>query len=461
MKIAIENLGAIRAASLDVSDLTIICGKNNTGKTYIAYALFGFLDYWHTELSIDIPNDIITAIMEKGAISVPIKDFAQNSDKILAVASQQYSKAIHSVFAGEKSFFKDSIVKVEVEKDSAYQKKEIKFKAGSVGRSLLEVRKEKGDDHLQISLLVDRNSEDLPPRSFVEDMLSAAVRDTLFTDNVPLPFIASAERTGSAIFQKELDFTRNRLIDVIGDKNSNISVAHLLGNFRGEYPIPVRRNVDFIRTLPNLINQKSFFASEHPEILNQFTDIIGGAYKVTKDGEVQFLPKDKRGIKLNLIESSSAVRSLLDIGFYIKYIAQKGDIIIVDEPELNLHPENQRKVARLFAQMVNVGVKVFVTTHSDYLIKELNTLIMLNNGGERLQEIAKRENYNSNELLSPKKVGVYIAKEDLVKLEGYSRKVRCQTLVRAPVDETGIELETFDATIDDMNRIQDEIIWGE
>ena len=51
---------------------------------------------------------------------------------------------------------------------------------------------------------------------------------------------------------------------------------------------------------------------------------------------------------------------------------------MVDEPELNLHPENQRRMARLFARLVNVGVKVFVTTHSDYIVKELNTLILLN-----------------------------------------------------------------------------------
>ena len=76
-------------------------------------------------------------------------------------------------------------------------------------------------------------------------------------------------------------------------------------------------------------------------------------------------------------ESSSAVRSLLDIGFYLEHIAKKGDLLIIDEPELNLHPENQRCIARLLAKLVNYGIKVFITTHSDYIVKELNTLIML------------------------------------------------------------------------------------
>ena len=51
---------------------------------------------------------------------------------------------------------------------------------------------------------------------------------------------------------------------------------------------------------------------------------------------------------------------------------------MIDEPELNLHPDNQRRIARLLARLVNLGIKVFITTHSSYIIKELNTLIMLN-----------------------------------------------------------------------------------
>jgi len=162
------------------------------------------------------------------------------------------------------------------------------------------------------------------------------------------------------------------------------------------------------------------------------------------------------------VESSSAVRSLLDIGFYLRHVATPGDLLMVDEPELNLHPKNQRRVARLFARLVNIGIKVFITTHSDYIIKELNTLIMLNQGGERLKTFAEREQYSDSEILSPDKVKVYIAEEVLIKLDGMQRKTKCQTLIQADIDsKLGIEARSFDKTIEDMNRIQEEIVWGE
>jgi predicted ATPase len=135
---------------------------------------------------------------------------------------------------------------------------------------------------------------------------------------------------------------------------------------------------------------------------------------------------------------------------------------MVDEPELNLHPENQCRMARLFARLVNLGIKVFITTHSDYIIKELNTLIMLKQDKPHLKQIAQEEVYRAQELIDFTKIKVYIAEEISIKLDGHQRKTKCQTLTPADINPTqGIEARSFDQTIERMNRIQEAIIWGE
>jgi len=48
MKFRFKNLGPIKQADLELGDLTIIAGRNNTGKTYLAYALYGFLKHLKT-----------------------------------------------------------------------------------------------------------------------------------------------------------------------------------------------------------------------------------------------------------------------------------------------------------------------------------------------------------------------------------------------------------------------------
>ena len=136
---------------------------------------------------------------------------------------------------------------------------------------------------------------------------------------------------------------------------------------------------------------------------------------------------------------------------------------MVDEPELSLHPGNQRRIARLFARLANIGVKVFITTHSDYIVKELNTLIMLNHDKPYLKRIAEENGYRESELINVNQVKVYIAEKALMPLEeGQKRRKRGHTLVPANIHSRfGIGVRSFDKTIDDMNKIQDEIVWGE
>ena len=135
---------------------------------------------------------------------------------------------------------------------------------------------------------------------------------------------------------------------------------------------------------------------------------------------------------------------------------------MVDEPELNLHPENQRRIARLFARLVNAGVKVFITTHSDYIVKELNTLIMLNDDKPHLKRIAEENGYRDAELIDVDQVKVYTATKALMPLEdGQKKRRRGHTLVATDIDpKFGIKADSFNKTIDKMNDIQEDIIWG-
>jgi hypothetical protein len=461
MKISIKNLGAIKQAEFTISDLTIICGQNNTGKTYATHATYGFLDYLRSNADFPVDRDAIDKLFNEGSVQISLASYVANLSKHLNVVAKKYSNILYRIFAGNEKQFDASELSCALDLKEVFVFADVDITFGSAEKSVLQIRSSQEKNILNISLIVEKSNDDLPPRHLVENMISDGIGYAVMGRLIPKPFLASAERTGAAIFQKELDFTKNRLVEMLGDKNSKLNPVQFLGKFSGEYPIAVRRNVDFIRDLPNITHKESFILKNHPEILDAFRDVIGGEYRVTKDGEIQYIPTSNRSVKLSLVESSSAVRSLLDIGFYLRHIASPGDLLMVDEPELNLHPENQRRVARLFSRLVNIGIKVFITTHSDYIIKELNTLIMLNQQGTRYNKIAECEGYRKDELLDFDRVRVYIAEPALLKLDGRIRKSSCQTLVLADIDPLmGIEARSFDATIEDMNRIQEEIIWG-
>lgn len=460
MLIQIKNLGVLKQAEFSPGDLTILCGGNNTGKTYATYTLFGFFSLWEEVLSIDIDESLIKGLLADGVIGIDITQYIENAAAILSDGCREYAKRLPMVFAAQAERFKDTEFQITLDSEEICPVSQFERRIRTENAEHFSITKSEGSTELIVTLLVEKDKVKIPA-NIIKQFIARALKEIIFGKLFPNPFISSAERTGAAIFSKELNFQRNRLLEEMSQTDKNIDPVDLLFKVYQDYALPVRANVEFTRKLDTIAKKNSFIAEKYPGVLNDFADIIGGEYTVDKNDVLYYIPTGKR-VKLSLDESSSAVRSLLDIGFYIRHVAEPGDLLMVDEPELNLHPENQRKVARLFARLVNLGIKVFITTHSDYIIKELNTLIMLNHDKPHLKRIAEKEGYKKEELLSPGKIKVYIAEKAPVLLEGRQRKTSCLTLTPADIDpELGIEARSFDKTIESMNRIQEEIIWYE
>lgn len=460
MNIQIKNLGPLRQAEYSLGEMTIICGNNNTGKTYATYALFGFLTFWRDAFPIEVSEEKVNQLLAEGTVRVEIAPYVSDANNILARGCQVYAGKLPMIFASPSERFTGSEFEVSLASGDIHPMDHFESRTQSAKADLFSLTKEPGSNDLIVTLLSEKEKIKIPT-NIISRIIGDAIKNIVFGNLFSRPFIASAERTGAAIFRKELNFARNRLLEQVSQTDKNLNPLELLTKVYQDYPLPVKINVDFTRQLENVAKKKSVIAEKHPAVLAEFADIIGGEYTVTENDELYFVPRDRK-IRLTMDESSSAVRSLLDIGFYLRHIAQIGDLLIIDEPELNLHPENQRRVARLLARLVNLGIKVFITTHSDYIIKELNTLIMLSHDKPRLKRIAECEGYRREEMLSASKVKMFIAEESLIMLAGSKRKSRCLSFTEANIDPiSGIEARSFDATIETMNRIQDEIVWGE
>ncbi len=457
----LKNIGILKQAEFSLGDLTLICGENNTGKTYTAYTLYGFLESWRKFINVPIDDAQIRTLQSDGALKIELTPYVEKANQMLAEACKNYCEQLDAVFAAPEGTFQHSEFHIELstisERDQGFRT-EIEIDQ----EPFFTASKESGSRVLIFALAVDRKKQTKINPIFVKDALRFTISSAIFSNSLPRPFISSVERTGAAIFSKELNFSRNRLLDEIGRSDQKIDPLDLLSKSYKNYPVPVEDNVDFTRQISDIAKRKSFIAKEHPEVLDDFTDIVGGTYVITQSDLLYYLPKGTR-LRLTMDQSSSSVRSLLDLNFYLYCEAREGDLLMVDEPELSLHPENQRRIARLFARLANLGVKVFITTHSDYIVKELNTLIMLNQDKAHLKRIAEKNGYKDSELINLDQVKVYIAEKALLPLEdGQKRRKRGYTLVPAKTHPRfGIEVSSFDKTINSMNRLQDEIVWGE
>ena len=109
--------------------------------------------------------------------------------------------------------------------------------------------------------------------------------------------------------------------------------------------------------------------------------------------------------RLPLHRTSSMISELAPMIILLRYLVQKGDMIIVEEPESHMHPAAQRVIARALATMANNGVRVLITTHSDYLLQQISNLVVLSTKSTNQQE---QTGYSTDELLSPDNVAAFL-----------------------------------------------------
>jgi len=463
MKIHLKNLGILKQAEFSLGYLTLICGENNTGKTYTSYVLYGFLRSWQEFIHFPISDAQILSLFTEGT---PIKvKLPEKTGQLLRTICQTYADKLDTVFAAREGNFQDSEFCVLTNDINIRDTRELHSRVEPPQLSYFIVSKHKQSDEIVIT--VGKKDPEVRIDSalikIVREAINKIIPSIVFWGVFPNPFISTAERTGIATFRKELDSAWHRRFAEIKISQSDplAETGELLFQPLQNYPSAIEANMERTRRLEEIAKSKSFIAKEHPEVLEDFADIIGGEYTITQNDQLYYIPKGTRH-KLTMVESSRAVRPLLDLRFYLHHIARKGDLLMVDEPELSLHPENQRRIARLFARLSNLGVKVFITTHSDYIVKELNTLIMLNHDKPHLRRIVEENGYQDDELINADQVKVYVAEKALLPLEeGQKRRKRGHTLIAADIDpEFGIEVGSFDKTIDEMNKIQKDIVWG-
>ena len=108
--------------------------------------------------------------------------------------------------------------------------------------------------------------------------------------------------------------------------------------------------------------------------------------------------------EIRLNQSSSMVSELAPLILFLRGLVQPGDTLIIEEPEAHLHPGAQADMAVILARLVRAGVRVIVTTHSDWLLEEIGNLI--------LEGLLEDETDEPASWLVPEEVGVWHFQKD-------------------------------------------------
>ncbi|MHC5745687.1 MAG: AAA family ATPase [Nostoc sp.] len=416
MKVEIHNLGVIEELEIDLKPLTVFIGKNGTGKTWAAYTLasilgkHGFDRYWKsyingkTQQKYRIIDNAIEQFLQEGNVCIDLIKFAEEYAEAyindVAKSSPSWMKRFLSTersdFKSMKISFDLATVKQEILENVKKYSLERQISFGSQGKNYLNILKEIGENNIYFNIISKGSILKEVPMRLFKELLLQEVFQILHRSFYSYVYIFPTERTTFITFpfsiKKEivklenLDFEN---FDETSNSNVDLDIKTIISE-RLDQPKtkkPSEPVQSLIQILANAYikttDERQEEIKKRPEIaiyaeLAELLEkqILQGRIDFNEPGlenEILFQPSKK--IKLEMTIVSSMVKELAPLVLCLRYLAEPDELLIIDEPEMNLHPSAQIAIIEFLAMLVQAGLKVLITTHSPYILDHLSNLM--------------------------------------------------------------------------------------
>ncbi len=454
MKIKISNLGIISEGTIDLSKkISLFCGQNGTGKTYLAYVIYGLLK---NRLRFDDDNEIVDKLIENSRVTINI-DFQSIFDFKQSMFARTKNSLSDFFGIGEddskKLFPKFKIENTETEKEFKSRIISTEFttniKIFSIEFSLTKL---KGETQITISL--NENTSTTPLRlGLIRGYIKSSIESILAFYPIKDVVMFPVERNSINTFSKQLSIRKQDRFDTMllfKDKEKDIRKIESLLDLK-RYPLSISDELRVADDLVEIKKNKSKFYDFAEELERE---LLLGKVNISNDGEILFIPNNSPSTMLPIQMTASIIKTLSSLVVYLKHRAEDNDLIIIDEPEINLHPANQIILTRIFARLANKGFRLLISTHSDYIVRELNNLLILSRKDKTsVMKNAKEFDYKADEYINQEDLGVYSFKFK----NSNDSKI---TIEQVPVTETGFNIDAMDSVIDKQNDISERLYYS-
>jgi len=436
LKIGIKDFGPIAEGEIELKPLTVFIGPNNSGKSYAAILIRSIFEThavrfsWHEQFPLvlaekllpmddnlqemisdleskvdalkqgeilQIPNDIVDELVKAGFRGIYESRFGRK-------ITDSYSCNLKDLATFGKKSFSVSI------NFNSYEF-QLKYQEGKLGIKGFPKLNEKSDLRIKIERQVG-NKEQTDAWIISDGYVMTGASWT----GKSFPYVFT-NALSLAIPSRMLDSVMIPCHYIPSARSDKLQFYRLIvGNI-------FRRATSFGRekqqTIPELLGVVSDFISSIIEIspeekghYYQFAeelekDLLRGSI-VFKSQDADILPEAKyrfQGVDIPLQRASSSVTEIAPLILYLKYIVQPGSVLIIEEPEAHLHPGNIRILAKYLVRLVKKGVNVLITTHSEYLLEQLDNFVMLTNIDP--EERVERYGYEKDDFIKHTDFAVY------------------------------------------------------
>lgn len=360
MELKIRNVGKIDSADIEIKGITIIAGLNGTGKSTVSRSLFAMFHSfsnmsrkinWEKQYAIERLFLLSNYFLETYFINEGYKNIEEISGVLAGKTDKKNVYDILVRYFGNHEFVEeviDEIVKINSATDESLQNEIVsEIFLDEFNGYITNIRSHKNSQielkirDFEIKVLFDYNNELLELKGKKE-----LAHEIVYIDD---PFIIDSHN-----FSKK-DVERS-FLGRTGDKitNHRMSLSSHYANNKNLTLIDKANLKDKLRLIYKKIN-----------------DTLGSDISLFETDKDNI--SDARTKRLSLDSLSSGmktfylIKSLIDNGA----IVQNGTLIL-DEPEVHLHPDWQVTLAEVIVLLQReMGLHILINTHSPYFLRAI------------------------------------------------------------------------------------------
>lgn len=412
MRLHIENIGGLSDADIAIEGITVIAGENNVGKSTIGKSFYAFLnnmDTWRETYEKQCQANLVRYLNSKNTV---LEDLSMN---LSGAIRRRTNKVL--VMTNNFALQEDFITSIE-----DYQVAEDEKEREVAAKKLYEFLWQYCRKYMELYL--KQNTENVMSKNI--EKVDGWINDTISGfSSIELDELVMQKnminQSFQSVFQKQfrrVKSARSR-VSFYDDKDRKIYMEWDDGTEKMSAPLRISQQIHFIESpkiydflsdvryghvqkeylqylmAPNVFKKKDLFqvkrdssedffdlektSGEVKGVIDKLTDVMGGRAEFFQKVGLEF--KDKNiNEPIHAVNVSTGLKSIALLEYALRIGAiKRGDILVLDEPEINLHPEWQKEYAQVLVLLQKTfDLKLIVTTHSPYFIRSIECFADLN-----------------------------------------------------------------------------------
>ncbi len=375
LEIHVEDVGKIKDACIELAGVTVVAGLNGTGKSTIAKSVFAavnarkdmFAKIW-ADKRVDIEEEVLQWIEQNNDIdNSPFYD-----------AHEEIAAYILAIYEREKWDSEDvsENVKKIIEKycrDNNLLDEGIEEPVENIVKILKRSMEE------YVNFFVEQYYQRVFKNQInpIGTSMKSSVSYKKIEDEKNIESAVSIENNKLSIIGKPLILQQENAIYIethsVLDFCEEMSRRARRTNLANRVTLPTKELLDSLTEEKELTFIQQQKVEENDKIVKDIVSQVTHGHLIkNQNGNMEFLDWDVNE-KIEFSNMSAGLKIFTVLQQLIEnYSLKKGDVLIVDEPEVNLHPNWQVVLAEILVRVYKeLGIYILVNSHSPYFIRAI------------------------------------------------------------------------------------------